>query len=158
MKIIFSVTIVLLIGALVAVNAKGTDVSKELSELFHLSETDEKVLAEGYDGDEKVLSEDDDDDVLVESDNGDEDVLAEDDKEVLADGEGDNKDADALANAMIDEIMAQSDSEEDDNDNLMTPLMADDKAGKKAACLQIFTSLLKHGIRGIRSLFRSGVF
>ena len=51
MKIIFSITIILLIGALVAVDAKATDVSKELSELLHQSETDEKVVAEAEDDD-----------------------------------------------------------------------------------------------------------
>ena len=51
MKIIFSITIVLLISALVAVDAKGIDMSKELSELLHKSEANEKVLAEGDDGD-----------------------------------------------------------------------------------------------------------
>ena len=51
MKIIFSITIVLLIGALVAVDAKGIDMSNELSELLHKSEANEKVLAEGDDGD-----------------------------------------------------------------------------------------------------------
>ena len=50
MKITFSIAIVLLIGALVAVDAKDIDMSKELSELLHRSETDEKVLAEGDDG------------------------------------------------------------------------------------------------------------
>ena len=51
MKIIFSITIILLIGALVAVDAKATDVSKELSELLHQSEADEKVVAEAEDDD-----------------------------------------------------------------------------------------------------------
>ena len=135
MKIIFSVTIVLLIGALVAVNAKGTDMSKELAELLHQSETNEKVLAESDNADEKaVLSEDDDDD---------DEVLVEGDEE-----EDNDEEVEALANAMMDEIMnsvTQSDGEDDDN--LMASLMSDDTNEKEVVARLQFLRKIRNKIR-----------
>ena len=129
MKIIFSVTIILLIGALVEVDAK--DVSKELAELFHQSEADEKVLAKGYENvdDEKVLAE-------VESDNGDEgddEVFAEED-----DGNDENEDADALAETDLASLMADDGNDEDEDADALAEtdlasLMADDSNEKIVA-------------------------
>ena len=142
MKIIFSVTIVLLIGALVAVNAKGTDMSKELAELLHQSEANEKVLAEGDNADEKaVLSEEDDDD---------DEVLVEGDEE-----EDNDEEAEALANAMTDEIMNSITQSDGEDDSLMASLMSDDTNEKEAvAKLKFFRTIKRKARRGVRNFIR----
>ena len=83
---------------MIPVDARDTDLSKELAELLHQSKTDKKPIAEGYNNEEKVLTEG-----------------------------HDNKDADALAKIMMDEIMK---SESDDD--LLASLMAVDSNEKEA--------------------------